>query len=412
MADVFLSYAREDLSFVRQLTVALRARNREVWVDLEAMIPSARWREEIRTGVFQADAFVFVITPDSVTSEVCRTELGYATEASKRLVPILARQTPNGSVPSALAELHWLPFLDGTDFEVGVDQLVEVLDTDIDRVHLHTRLLIQAGEWEMRDHDRSLLLRGDELKQAETWSANQTGRKPASTPAQAQLILASRRAATRRQRGFGLTGVVVAVVMAILATVAFIQRQTAVAAQHTIIVRGMVAEADKIREHDPRGALQLGVAAYQLDPSPVTQASLMQTLVSSRYRRTLSGPNSSVDAVAFSPDGRTLASGNADNTVILWDLTDRSQPHRLGRVRTGDAGSVVSVLFSPDGRTLAATADGNVRLWDLGNRDRLQPLGQPLTGQSGERLYSLAFSADGRTLASGSGNTVILWDLT
>lgn len=70
MADVFLSYAREDLPFVRRLTAALQARHRDVWVDLEDIIPSTRWLEEIRTGITEADAVAFVITPDSVVSEV------------------------------------------------------------------------------------------------------------------------------------------------------------------------------------------------------------------------------------------------------------------------------------------------------------------------------------------------------
>ena len=69
MADVFVSYAREDLPFVRRLTAALQARDRDVWVDLDDIIPSARWREEIRTAITEADAVVFVITPDSVASE-------------------------------------------------------------------------------------------------------------------------------------------------------------------------------------------------------------------------------------------------------------------------------------------------------------------------------------------------------
>jgi TIR domain len=94
------SYAREDLPFVRRLTAALRARNREVWVDLEDVIPSARWPAEIRTAITEADAVAFVITPDSVASEVCRTELDYATEASKRLVPIIARETSPDGVPA------------------------------------------------------------------------------------------------------------------------------------------------------------------------------------------------------------------------------------------------------------------------------------------------------------------------
>lgn len=141
MADAFLSYAREDRPFVRRLTAALQSRGRTVWVDLEDIIPSACWMQEVRTGITEADAVVFVITPDSVVSKVCQTELDYATEQSKRLVPILARQTPHDDVPPALAELNWLSFLDSIDFEAGVDRLVEVLDTDIERVHLHTRLL-------------------------------------------------------------------------------------------------------------------------------------------------------------------------------------------------------------------------------------------------------------------------------
>ncbi|MGH3721797.1 MAG: toll/interleukin-1 receptor domain-containing protein [Pseudonocardiaceae bacterium] len=61
VADVFLSYAREDLPFVRRLTAALRARNREVWVDLEGIIPSARWMEEIRTAITAGRAELAVL---------------------------------------------------------------------------------------------------------------------------------------------------------------------------------------------------------------------------------------------------------------------------------------------------------------------------------------------------------------
>ncbi|MGH3697240.1 MAG: toll/interleukin-1 receptor domain-containing protein [Pseudonocardiaceae bacterium] len=296
MADVFVSYAREDLPFVRRLTAALQGRNREVWVDLEDIIPSVRWREEIRTGITEADAVAFVISPDSVASEVCQTELNYAIEASKRLVPIIARQTPHDGVPPTLAELNWLPFLDGIDFEIGVDRLIEVLDTDIDRVHLHTRLLTRAREWEIRGRDRSLLLRGGELKEAETWLADQTGRKPAATPAQAQLILASRRAATRRQRGFGATGVVLTVVLAVLATFALIQRQTAVQQRQVAedqrelaTVRGLLAQAEVARGGDIRLALQLSIAAHRIRPTVETRTSLYAALTSTPLTATLAG---------------------------------------------------------------------------------------------------------------------------
>ncbi len=71
-------------------------------------------------------------------------------------------------------------------------------------------------------------------------------------------------------------------------------------------------------------------------------------------------------SVAFAPDGTTLATGDTDGTVILWDLTDPAQPRRLGQPLTGHTGPVYSVAFAPDGTTLATGGDdGTVILWDL-----------------------------------------------
>jgi hypothetical protein len=177
----------------------------------------------------------------------------------------------------------------------------------------------------------------------------------------------------RLARG-GVTALVVLLISALVAAVVAVgQRNRAVAAQHVAIARGMVAQADRIRDQDPRGALQLGVAADQLDASPQTHASLRQTLGSTLHFRTLHGHAAEVQGVAFSPDGRTLATTSSDQTapIRLWDLTDRDRPHPLGQPLTGHTNAVLAVAFSPDGHTLAT-----------GSYDRLSGCGisPPVTG--------------------------------
>lgn len=103
--------------------------------------------------------------------------------------------------------------------------------------------------------------------------------------------------------------------------------------------------------------------------------------------------------VAFSPNGRTLATGGGDNRVRLWDLGDPSRPAARPDLFTQSRAGIDSVGFSPDGRTLATgDGDGSVMLWDV--TDPLRPRsGARLTGHTGA-VGGLAFSPDGQTLAS------------
>ncbi len=160
MADIFISYARQDAAIVRRLHEALARQNRDVWVDLEDIPPTAAWLEEIRTAIESADSFLFIISPDSIRSEVCRLELEHAVTHRKRLIPILHRETGHQAVPPELAALNWIFLRDEDDFGQSLQRLVEAIDTDLGWVRTQTLLLTRALEWDRKGRNESLLLRG------------------------------------------------------------------------------------------------------------------------------------------------------------------------------------------------------------------------------------------------------------
>jgi WD40 repeat protein len=128
------------------------------------------------------------------------------------------------------------------------------------------------------------------------------------------------------------------------------------------------------------------------------------------------GPDASQGTLVFSPDGKTYATVGANGTAALWSVTTQ---RRIGVLMTADAqGSagvqaaarpVNALAFSPDGATLAtAGANGSIRLWDVATQ---QEIGTPMTAGPGP-VYALAFSPDGATLATAGGDgRARLWNV-
>jgi WD40 repeat protein len=121
---------------------------------------------------------------------------------------------------------------------------------------------------------------------------------------------------------------------------------------------------------------------------------------------TLEGHGSVVLSVTFSPDGKTLASGSGDNTVKLWNSQTGVVLKTLAGLAGNIVGGVTSVAFSPDGKTLASgSGDNTVKLWDVQTGKEIDTL-----AAHSKRIKCIAFSPDGKTLASGSDDgTIKLW---
>lgn len=417
MNELFLSYARENKAFVQKLYSALGRADHESWVDWEGIPPSAEWRQQISSAIEAAQAFIFVISPDSVVSEICRQELAQAVDNNKRLIPVVYQDVGETQVPEALGKLNWVFFRESDDFDGAFQRLLEAIDTDLEWVRGHTRLLVRAREWDNERQDKSFTLRGRDLQEAEEWLAKGAEKEPKPTGLQTQYVIASRRAATRRQT-ITLSAVTLGFFVAVvLAAVAFYQYTLSEERRQIAVSRQLAAQAANRLDDQLDLAMLLSVEAYRTRNTIEARRTLFNAVQHNpRLIRFLHGHTAGVLSIAFSPDGTTLASGGWDNTIRIWDVAT-GQP--IGSPYAGHTNHVHSVGFSPDGKMLASGScaqyvkglceQGEIRLIDVKTR-RL--IGTPLTGHT-DWVYSVAFSPDGKLLASGSSdNTVRLWDVT
>lgn len=141
----------------------------------------------------------------------------------------------------------------------------------------------------------------------------------------------------------------------------------------------------------------------------------LQNIASDQSSRSLSEHGKdSVMSIAFSPDGKILASGTANSSITLWNVDTGAQVTQLSAGQTNRMNSMIrrevgiqSLAFSPDGKNLAAgNLDNTVIIWDVASR---KPLGTAMKYSSS--IKNVTFSPDGKILASASLGGVVLWDV-
>jgi sugar lactone lactonase YvrE len=121
--------------------------------------------------------------------------------------------------------------------------------------------------------------------------------------------------------------------------------------------------------------------------------------------RTFEGHTDSLYAIAISPDGQTLATGSYDQKIKLWKIASGELLHTL----SAHNGAIFDLAFRPDGKILAsASGDRTVKLWNVATGKRVETLNQPLKEQS-----ALAWSPDGKRLAAAGGdNRIRIWEVS
>jgi WD40 repeat protein len=454
MADAFISYSRKDITFARRLHDGMQVRGFESWIDWKDIPPSADWKREIKEAIEQSDAFIVILSSHSVDSTTCSEEVTHAIENNKRLIPIVLGKLDPTTVPPQLAALNWIIVDPEGELDAALDILSDALRTDLLWVKAHTRYQNLALEWQRQDDGRAYLLRSRELAEAEDWIAQSVGKEPPPTALHNRFLLASRLAASHARRN-QMLGVAAALILTLaLGITALFQRSEAVSAaavrstaeadalaesasrataEVLAIEEGFqraTAEANALEEEheaqeqyavassrflaseamrnlDPQNldlALLLSVAATQHSDTVEARESLLRTLsFRPHLLRILHLSNErhnnlplGGDGLAFSPDGKMLASGGLYHSVTFWDL---ESGQILGDPLEG-AESVVDVLaFSPDGTLLAAgEQESAVTIWRLPERKLLSRFELPDVESQLGAVSGLAFSPDGSFL--------------
>jgi WD40 repeat protein/energy-coupling factor transporter ATP-binding protein EcfA2 len=170
----------------------------------------------------------------------------------------------------------------------------------------------------------------------------------------------------------------------------------------------LAADSLVLRATDPEKSILLAMQAvnaslnYNL-PSMPSVTALHSAILISYLRKTLRGHEDNVNSVAFSSDGKHLATASADGTAKVWDAETGEALMTL----TGHGDAVNSVAFSPDGKRLATGSDDKTaKIWDAQTGKELMTL----SGHH-DKVEEVAFSPDGKRLATGSDDKLAkIWD--
>ncbi|WP_155059462.1 nSTAND1 domain-containing NTPase [Streptomyces blattellae] len=284
-------------------------------------------------------------------------------------------------------------------------RLHDWIEENRERLRHHRGLTEAACAWLEHDRDPGALYRGSLLTRAEELFPDHRD-DPALTAAERSFLLAAfetreaeRRAAsrsTRRARTLTAAFSAVLAVAMVVGLVAYQQHRDNLRQRTQNTARRIAAVADGLRTTDPRAAMLLSVAAWDISALPESRRALLGSL-SQGETDAFTDPTPGYHAQRFTADsGRTLLSAE-DGTWQTWDVATRRRTG-TGRMPKGEVWAA-----GPDGRILALSVEGGVRLWDTATR---RWAGAPAARGDSD----LGFGASGRSYLLGKvyGNGVQL----
>ena len=166
MSRIFISFSK-DFDIAQKLQTMLEAKGFDVWIYLEDIPPTSDWLSEIYQGIETSDVFLFLISPNSITSDTCQKEITHASKNGKRIIPLSVKTVDWETVRPEVGKIQAISFETIDNFNQSFETLLKYINVDFAWVQFHTKLQGKALDWEGNHYETSYLLKGKELQEAE-----------------------------------------------------------------------------------------------------------------------------------------------------------------------------------------------------------------------------------------------------
>ncbi len=172
MTQVFLCVAQADLAVKRQVRSSLMREGFTVWCRFTDVQLGEDVQVAVRQGIEIADNLVYLLSPEAVRSQDCQQQLNYALSLHKRIIPIKLHPVEPDQLPAALKNLQSIDLSDDggeANYDQGIKQLFKALRQNSTYYQSHKLLLVKTLQWERQKRNPSILLKGQNLRQFESW---------------------------------------------------------------------------------------------------------------------------------------------------------------------------------------------------------------------------------------------------
>ena len=172
MTQAFIVHAEADQAMAEKVRQSLTRQGITVWRSSTDVQQGVDFQDTIDRGVEETDNLIVLVSPNAVASPNCHYELGYGYGFKKRIIPILMAPTDFTYIPADIRSLQFIDMTQGEgeeSYDKAINKLLQTLQKDAPYHQQHKLLLTQALKWERQKYNPSILLRGNALKQVESW---------------------------------------------------------------------------------------------------------------------------------------------------------------------------------------------------------------------------------------------------